>query len=183
MALAQIKRDLEVAGSQPQDSLCRRFVPDHLLSDILTLNRLVEALRDSAFNIPEHKRTSTASLIIEEPAQKIFAILVEIHCEGCLVSFLESDYADRSLPLGQSILDTVIPSGSSLFARVQHDFLVYSFRRGQFHRTLRDSQTLPFLKQDSIGGGGSSLVYRALVHPLHQNFVKSSANNVSVAQQ
>lgn len=154
-------------------------MPEGSLSSIATFESLVEVLTCPEFSVPRHKRESTARFIVQEPAQKLFAILIETKCEKYLTSLLENDYSDKHLPIDRSSLEILLEDAADLFARMQHEYLVYSFRRGQFHRKLRDSQVLPFMHQERIGGGGFSSVYRALVHPLHQDFEASAGSKVS----
>ena len=182
MALVQLRRKIENAKIKGDEA---DFMPKGSLSDILTYEGVVEALQNPEFNLPAHKRASTATDIIQEPALKIFAILVESKCEGCLVPLLENNYSDNSLPVDTSVLDRIIPDGARSFVRLQQDYLVYSFRKGQFHRKLQDPQRLPYITQEDIGGGGHSRVYRALVHASHQDFVEASreVSLVSVLQR
>ena len=156
-------------------------MPAGSLSSIVTHESLIEALACPEFGLSHHKHEGTAKFIVQEPAQKLFAILVEIRCEKYLALLLENDYSDKYLPIDRSLLEPLLEDSAELFARIQHDYMVYSFRRGQFHRKLRDPQLLPFLHQERIGGGGYSSVYKALVHPLHQDFEAPVGIEVSMS--
>lgn len=179
MALARIRTEIQSAKVRTQDSSSPAFMPEGSLSSIVTYENLVAVFSCPEFSVPGHKRESTARFIVQEPAQKLFAILIETKSEKYLTLLLENDYSDKHLPIDRSSLEILLEDTADLFSRIQHEYLVYSFRRGQFHRKLRDSQVLPFLHQERIGGGGFSSVYRAQVHPLHQDFQASAGGKVS----
>jgi hypothetical protein len=177
MALAQIKSQIEEAKIHNTDQLCQSFMPEGCLSEILNIENVTEALSKPEFRIPSHKRDSTARIILEE-AKKVFAILLELNCEKYLTSFIENDYLDSSLPLRQSTLVDVIPQSAAIFERLQYDYLVYFFRKSQYHRKIRDCLILPYVSQERIGGGGFSSVYGVLVHSSHQDLVQPTNSKV-----
>lgn len=178
MALARIKAKLHESKIYPTDGRCKSFMPETSLRKMLNIHDVTQALWDSNFDIPPHKRNDTAETVIRE-GWKVFAILLELNCEKDLVAFIENDSLDSSLPLDQTILIHIAPDSATKFERLQWEYLPHSFRRSQYHRRLRDAVILPYIRQDEIARGGFSSVYRVLVHSEHQDVVQGTKSEVS----
>ncbi|KAF2122527.1 kinase-like domain-containing protein [Lophiotrema nucula] len=122
-----------------------------------------------SFQIDTHKHENTAEIVFHEGI-KVFTILVEMHLEHALASFIENDILDRALPVKEENLDNVLEvDEAQRFARLQWDYLAYSITKGTYQRKLAPERILPYLEQVGLGGGGYSSVYKVLIHPAHQN--------------
>ena len=162
------KSQLQKLAIPVSDPDLKTFVPEGDLAKILDTETLENTLSVPAFQIPHHKVASTARLVNNE-AQKILAICLELSMERYLVKFIESDITDSTLPLDISKLSPLIPEAATNFEALQWKYLAYRFRKGQIHRTLQKSRVLPYVEQTHIGGGGYSKVYKVSVHPAHQD--------------
>ena len=158
----------------------RKFLPEGCLLSILKLDDVVLALGDPIFEVPEYKRESTAKIVLGE-GTKTFAILLELNQEYLLKPLIEHDLLDSALPFQEGFLSSLAPHvvAHSNFTTVQWDYLAYRSRKGQYHRTISDKQTLPYIEQENIGGGGFSKVYRVLVHSAHQDVIQNTSQKVS----
>jgi hypothetical protein len=154
-------------------------MPEASLTKILNMKDVVEVLKDPKFEIPDHKRYSTAQVIVEE-GKKVFAIAVEVGCEAHLSSFIEHSYLDASLitqlPMSLKI---ILQSYAVLFERIKSDYLVYTFRRGAWRKRIEDWMTLPYVRQERIGSGGFSTVYRVSIHHSQQSLIPETHDEVS----
>jgi len=156
----------------------RYFLPNGSLEQILTLNTVQNALSDPSFQIPPHKKDSTAQTVIRE-ARKVFAVLVELKLEHALAQFIENEIMDKELPVDEKILERVICSGDARdFIYRQWEYLAYNFRRGPYQREIRTEIILPYLEEEKIGGGGYSTVYEVFIHSAHQDFKTKFPENV-----
>ena len=154
----------------------KSFVPEGELDKIFNIEVLETLLSQSVFNIPRHKIISTARLVIEE-AQKILAICLELNVEQNLITFIENDKTDAGLPLSRSELNRVVPEAAVRFEEFQWKYVAYRFRKGLYSKTLPKDRILPYIRQEHIGGGGFSRVFRVLVHPAHQDIVEKARDD------
>ena len=177
MALPTVRSHLQGLKNNHADPNLKVFVPQGCLGDVLNLDEVIQVLGEAVFNSPVHKRENTAKTILLE-APKIFAILLELHCEQSLVRFIENDVLDSRLPFDEATLHHVIPEAAKRFECLQYEYLAYRFQRGQYHKRLSEKQILPYTRQEKIGGGGFSTVYRVRVHSSHQNFMSSAGPDV-----
>ncbi|KAL9120617.1 MAG: hypothetical protein Q9187_002825 [Circinaria calcarea] len=175
MELSNIKNRLRSLKSSVNGSNVKTFVAEGCLTEIYNIDEVSRALAEPIFNIPSHKLESTARIVLNE-APKIFAILLELHCEQVFVRFVESDVLDSRLPLDEAILRNIIPEAAQRFECLQWEYLAYQFKRGQYHKKLSQKQVLPYLQQENIGGGGYSTVYRVLIPPQHQTFIGDASS-------
>lgn len=177
MALSEIRACLQELRNLNHLPGLKAFIPEGSLSK-LSLHQITKALSEPAFGIEDHKLEDTASIVVEE-AQKIFAILVEISWECGLAEFIKNDIFDSRLPLELSKLVTIVPEVAVTFERVQWDYIAYRFRKGQYRKKLVDTQILPYVGQEKIGGGGCSVVYRVNIHRKHHQGIFKSGSKVS----
>ena len=178
MALSNIRCHLQELRNHNADPNLKVFVPKGCSGDVFKIDEVTQALGEAVFNIPIPKRETTARIVLDE-APKIFAILLELHWEQSLVRFIENDVLDSRLPLDDVALKHVIPEAVKRFECLQYKYLAYQFRRGQYHKRLSEKQILPYIRQEKIGGGGFSTVYRVRVHSSHQNFMSNASPKVS----
>jgi len=98
--------------------------------------------------------------------RKCFAILVLIRRPDLITQIIKhhsnNQYLDLCSPLSSSEIDFM--GLDRQFFEVQCMFLVPMFARGG-SSDLRDKTILPFITQELIGGGGSSLVHRVEIYP------------------
>jgi len=80
MALSKIRNRLQTLRSSSTAPHLKTFVPEGSLSNIFQIDEVIHALGEDIFNIPSHKRETTARIICDE-ASKVFAILLELHWE------------------------------------------------------------------------------------------------------
>lgn len=179
MALMSMKAELQQLAVPITDPELKTFVPEGDLAKLFHTEALEVALSVPAFKIPHHKVASTARLVLHE-AQKILAICLELNLEHDLVKFIESDITDSALPLDISKLSSLVPEAAARFEELQWKYLAYRFRKGQYHKTLPRDRVLPYLGQNSIGGGGYSKVYKVSVHSAHQDMIETP--NAEAAQ-
>ena len=175
--LAEIKIRLERARISAAGQPHRDFIPDGSLQRILTAEDVFAVLADPAFQVPSHKIESTAQIVISE-GRIIFALLLNLSLERELGRFIEDDCLDQALPLSKSRLEDVIPQAAGEFAKRQWSYRAYQFRKGQYHRKIKDEEILPYIEQERIGGGGFSTVYKVLIHPGYQNVVPDAPSSV-----
>lgn len=176
--LSSIRYQLQGLRTCSADPGLKTFVPEGRLEDVFTIDKVIQALGETVFNIPVHKRETTARIVLNE-ASKVFAILLELHSEQSLISFIENDILDSRLPLDEVALQHIIPKAVKGFQCLQYEYLAYQFRRGQYHKRLSEAQILPYIQQEKIGGGGFSTVYKIRVHSSHQNFLSNTSSKVS----
>ncbi len=175
--LAEMKVRLQRARVSAAGQPLREFVPDGCLQQILTAEAVLSVLADSSFHIPSHKVENTAQIVASE-GRIVFALLLDLSLERELGRFIEYDCLDHALPLHKSQLEDIIPQAAGNFAKCQWDYRAYRFRKGQYHRKVRDEEILPYMEQKRIGGGGFSSIYRVLIHPDHQNIIPDSPSSV-----
>ena len=177
MALSKVKDRLQTLRSSSTAPYLKTFVPEGSLSNVFQTDEVIHALGEDVFNIPAHKRETTARIICDE-ASKVFAILLELHWEQLLFRFIENDVLDSRLPVDEATLKHLIPEAVKRFECLQYEYLAYRFRSGQYHKKLSDHQILPYIHQERKGGGGFSSVYKVRIHSSHQNFVDKTSPDV-----
>lgn len=161
------------AGGSP-----REFLPEDSLDHILNPTAITSVLSDPAFQIPSHKRESTAQIVISE-GRKVFAILVDLRLEYALGLLIENDCLDSGLPLNDDDLKDIPPEGAREILRKQWDYIAYKFRSGKYLRKIQNEIILPYLRETKIGGGGFSVVYEVFIHPAHQTILPCALPEVS----
>ena len=181
MLLATFKAKLQSAKVPVAGSGSKYFVPEGYLREIVTVNDIVSVVSDSVFEIPQHKRESTADAVFED-FLKVFSILVDINSPQKLSSFIESDVLDQRLPLDEGLLKTLLPQAWANFKALQWEHLAYRFRKGQYQIKLGPERVLPFVDQEDLGRGGYSTVYKVTIHPTHQALVPEAKQQVCHAK-
>ena len=177
LPLAKLKTQLQKARVPAAGQLLREFVPEGCLKQILTTTAVLSVLADPVFEVPPHKRESTAQIIASE-GQIVFALLLDLNLERELSRFIEQDVLDRELFSSIDRLEDVVPQAAKEIAKRRWDYRAYRFRKGQYQRKVLDEEILPYIDQTMIGGGGYSSVYRVLIHPNHQNIVSDAPSSV-----
>jgi hypothetical protein len=178
------------------------FIPANDLRRLVTVNIILNQLRSSKPDIPEHELLQMAESACAS-AYKLFAILVCANKSNKFYEFLEEGLCDADLPFGRSsdlghggdlcssrhpnrIIQSMKSWGLyqiSNFSRDQWQMLSPVFRRSNEveHYELLNNHVLPFIEdheQDCskfIDFGGSSSVWAVVIHPDHQ-FLYTDAN-------
>jgi hypothetical protein len=119
-------------------------------------------------------------------AKKVFAILVLIGEPSAIRDLIADGLTDEHLPLSRNsgkeknILLSVKGQRFSSFAAWPHEARVKAFLEKQWvvqapvldmtgkHIVLDRKCALPFRTSDDISGAGSSVVYKGILHPAHQ---------------
>lgn len=178
MALSAIRGLLQTLRDASTAPDLRSFIPDGCLSQVFQIETVIEALSDTVFDIPAHKHEYIAKIVCDEYS-KIFAILLELHREELLTTFIENDISDSKLPLARTTFNVLIPDAPNQFERLQHEYTAYQFKKCHFvHKRIPEYQVLPFIRQTRIGGGGFSSVFKVQIHPSHQDFVEKAGADV-----
>lgn len=181
MLLATFKAKLQSAKILVAGSGSKSFVPEGYLRENVTVNDIVSIISDEVFEVPQHKRGSTADAIFED-FLKVFSILIDINSPQKLSSFIESDVLDQRLPLDEELLKTLLPQAWANFKSLQWEYLAYRFRKGQYQIKLGPERVLPFVDQEDLGSGGYSTVYKVTIHPTHQALIPEAKNQVCRAK-
>jgi hypothetical protein len=137
--------------------------------------------------------------VTEKNFQKIFAILVLIRCPEKIWAFVKEEVHDGSLPLGSNCTDGI--NGTSVllvrleepqtslkcltarsyvrdFLSRQWSVLAPSFTPSEItpvpRLSIAEREILPFLCWENTSRrGGSSEVYKVIIHPDHHRFDKN----------
>src|SRR5579862_3743247 len=165
---------VDAAGQAP-----RKFVPDGELEKVLVKEEVRAALNNDKFGIPTHKRENISVTVAQE-GLKVFAALVVLGLESKLEAFIENDKLDSRLPFTEAELSSIIPGFAPQFEQLQWEYLAYKFRKAHFHRNIPPQQILPYVREEWVGGGGFSSVYKIVVHPAHQDWFTPDRSEVSV---
>ena len=168
-------RDLLLTQKKEAAGQRKKFLPRESLDQILHRESVSESLRDSSFRIQAHKFENTTDFILNK-GKKVFAILVETKLGFALVDFVEHRILDQALPVSEEQLKDVLNEATDReqFTEHQWAYLAYDFPRIQYVQRLRVDYILPYVEQSEIEGGGSSRVYKVLVHPTHQSLENES---------
>jgi hypothetical protein len=178
------------------------FIPANDLRNLVTVDIILNQLRSSKPDIPEHELKQMAERACES-AYKLFAILVCANKSNKFYDFLEEGLCDADLPFGRSsnlgqggdlcssrppnkIIQSMKSWGRyqiSNFSRDQWQMLSPVFRRGSEvkHYELLNNHVLPFIEDHKLDSGefirfgGSSSVWAVVIHPDHQ-FLYTNTN-------
>ncbi|KAF4536841.1 Protein kinase domain-containing protein [Lasiodiplodia theobromae] len=171
--LQQLRCRIRAAKVDAAGQVGRCFIPEGSIEGLLPRDDIATALQKEDFQIPFHKRQTTADLIVEE-GRLIFAILLETNLEFKLPHLLEQRVTDKRLPLDESRSRQIFEENASHFFNNQWSFLPYKFRRFAFHNQLQKEEVLPYIEENQIGGGGFSTVYKVRIHPKQDELHESS---------
>lgn len=172
--LQQLRCRIRAAKVNAAGQVGRCFIPEGSIEGLLPRDDIATALQKEDFQIPFHKRQTTADLIVEE-GRLIFAILLETNLEFKLPHLLEQRVTDKRLPLDESRSRQIFEENASHFFNNQWSFLPYKFRRFAFHNQLQKEEVLPYIEENQIGGGGFSTVYKVRIHPKQDELHESSS--------
>lgn len=187
-SLAQMARtmsDLNSLRSQLQEKKVKaagqhgqEFLPNNCLEQLFCREVVSHALTFSAFDIPVHKRESTADSITKNYL-KVFAVLLELRFECRMASFIERDIEDRALPVNKDRLEGIIPPlEAKEFVRRQWEYLAYTFRKSPHYRKIDAEMIFPYIEQEDVNDGGSSAVDKVLIHHAHQQIAENTSQKV-----
>lgn len=183
------------------------FIPGNDLRRLVTVNTILNQLRSSRPDLPEHELLQKAERACAS-AYKLFAILVCANKSNKFYEFLEEGLCDADLPFGRSsdsghneylcsnryphrIIRSMKSWGLyqvSNFRRDQWQMLSPIFRRSNEveHYELLNNHVLPFVEDyeqdpgEFTGFGGFSSVWAVVIHPDHQFLYTSTNPAVSV---
>ena len=149
----------------------RKFIPEGSLQNTLQLDTVINVLKNPNFSISLHKVGAAASFVVEH-ALKIFAILVDLNLESKLVEFIRHDVTDLNLPISKDTLEEFLNGSASSFEELQWEYIAYQIRKGRKYQTkIPKSRILPYTKQEVIGTGSFSTVYKVEIHPAHHDLI------------
>lgn len=185
------------------------FIPASDLRRLVTVNTILNQLKASRPDLPEHELREKAEDACKS-AYKLFAILVCANKSNKFYEFLDEGLCDADLPFGRSpdsgnngylcssrnphkIIKSMKCWGLyqiSNFSRDQWQMLSPIFRKSNEveHYGLQNSHVLPFIEdhEQESGkfnrSGGFSSVWAVVMHPDHQFLYTSTNPAVGVEQ-
>ncbi|KAF3150424.1 hypothetical protein TWF594_009068 [Orbilia oligospora] len=103
---------------------------------------------------------------------RVFAALAILHQEHLVLSLIEGNLLDSSLPIDSD--NPLIPKdlSSRFCSEVQWEFLPHKFIQGDFHKSLRAEIMMPYTHEEKIDEGSGGDIFKCVVHP-HQYEVGS----------
>ncbi|KAF3317571.1 hypothetical protein TWF173_010339 [Orbilia oligospora] len=98
---------------------------------------------------------------------RVFAALAILHQEHLVLSLIEGNLLDSSLPIDSD--NPLIPRDLSprFCSEVQWEFLPHKFIQGDFHKSLRAEIMMPYTHEVKIDEGSGGDIFKCVVHP-HQ---------------
>lgn len=170
------------------------FIPRDKLDDLMNREVVKEITMNLGLNDPSRPLHANALLYEEDYAQVhekyrvILAILVELSWEEHFVKFHNYGNDDSKLPLSRRMLEHIDREQiiCSLFLKRQYGFIPQTIG-GEGRHSWPPEFVLPFVgdyKQNEIGDGGFSKVYKIELYPLYDNIkwtnIKSGQDEVNI---
>jgi hypothetical protein len=170
------------------------FIPRDMLDDIMNREVVKEITMNLGLNDPSRSLHANVLLYeedytrVHEKYRVILAILVELSWEEHFVKFHNYDNDDSKLPLSRGELEHIDHEQiiCNLFLKRQYGFIPQTISREGRH-SWPPEFVLPFVgdyKQNEIGDGGFSKVYKIELYPLYDNIkwsnIKSSQDEVNI---
>lgn len=191
----------QLSNSRKEDSLHvqRKYVPMDVLYNIITKESIKAELKRTSnsriqWDFRGDRINNLADRVVSRNATKLFVILIYLNVPWDVKRFLDAGFTDKDLPLAKKEDDEERLQSALCAEKMFNppnewaDQLVDNFTEKQWivlapvfgtsgvHRTLHHLCPLPFLKMTSTDVHSShSAVYKAEVHPSHQNGFKVSA--------
>ena len=116
---------------------------------------------------------------VAEKCCRICCILATLGEIRCIAEFVRHAYLhDRRLPFergrppGHFPMDTGMKDFYDRFCEEQWKYCAPELRETTSGEHFEEQSILPFISLSIVGGGGSSVVYKAFVQPLHDKLVR-----------
>ena len=173
-------RNAKVSTQPAEKEKAKKFMPEGRLEEILKYATIASALTNPSFGIPEHKLSSTVEIVAQE-CPKLLAILIELELEKHLLHFLQMDILDSQLPRGleDPRLKDLLSLKASEFDALQWEYFPFRFRTTHYQRTIGSEVIVPYISQQEVGKGGSSRVYKVIIHPAQQRLMLQKVKGTS----
>ncbi|KAF3129065.1 hypothetical protein TWF703_009095 [Orbilia oligospora] len=106
---------------------------------------------------------------------RVFAALAILHQEHLVLSLIEGNLLDSSLPIDSD--NPLIPKdlSSRFCSEVQWEFLPHKFIQGDFHKSLRAEIMMPYTHEEKIDEGSGGDIFKCVVHPHQYEVVFTTA--------
>lgn len=167
----------------------QEFIPAQTLDRLLdepTASKILDEMVSTGCMQPYQKHE--ALQVILRDGKRVFATLCTMGKESSIMDFIHhfdafnNSRLDSVLPLDEAVLKGIFPDTHGQDYRTFYDtqwgFLAPVFAHDLWYRKLHDRSILPFVREESLGKGGSGKVSRVFLQGANQDLDMSTRDEV-----